>query len=107
MQVVSSDGTPLVRPRVAPVADAFAAAEFGAPRLVGNAARLVADRWPGDLIQPESVAQQAAPDITWVTWLGVAANPAASKPRPLYLRPVDAKPQVTPALDQPAQPASP
>jgi hypothetical protein len=42
-----------------------------------------------------------------VAWLGVAANPDRSKPRPLYLRPVDAKPQVPAALDQPAPAPAP
>jgi len=102
MQVVGSDGAPLIRPRVAPVADVFAQSGSGAPRLVGNAARLVADRWPDNMAQPESVEQHAAPEITWVAWLGVAADPASSKPRPLYLRPVDAKPQTVAASVAPA-----
>jgi tRNA threonylcarbamoyladenosine biosynthesis protein TsaB len=106
VQVVGGDGAALVRPHVAKVADVFAHASFGAPRLVGNAAQLVADRWPADLVQPESVAQQSAADISWVAWLGVAANPSASKPRPLYLRAVDAKPQVAAASAQPVPPAT-
>jgi tRNA threonylcarbamoyladenosine biosynthesis protein TsaB len=97
MQVVSGDGASLVRPRVAATADVFADflahAQLGAPRLVGNAARLVADRWPADLAPPAGVEQRAAPDIGWIAWLGVAADPSSSRPRPLYLRPVDAKPQ--------------
>jgi tRNA threonylcarbamoyladenosine biosynthesis protein TsaB len=93
MQVVGGDGTALVHPCVVPIADVFQHAQSGAPRLVGNAARLVADRWPAALTPPASVEQQAAPDIAWVAWLGVAADPAASRPRPLYLRAVDAKPQ--------------
>ena len=102
MQVVGGDGAPLVRPRVTPIADIFAQSRFGAPHLVGNAARVVADRWPADLARPESVDQQPAPDIGWVAWLGVAADPASSKPRPLYLRPVDAKPQAVAASAAPA-----
>lgn len=94
MQAVDSDGTPLIRPRLAPIADAFTSVRFGAPRLVGNAARMVADRWPADVPPPASVAQQAAADIAWVAWLGVAADPASARPRPLYLRQPDARPQV-------------
>src|SRR6185437_7404603 len=41
-QVVSGDGGALVSPRVAPVTEALAASRFGAPHLVGNAARLLA-----------------------------------------------------------------
>ena len=102
MQVVGGDGTALVRPHVAKVDDVFSHASLGAPRLVGNAARLVAERWPTDLAPPVSIDQQVAPDIGWVAWLGVAAEPSASKPRPLYLRPVDAKPQVTPDRSTPS-----
>jgi tRNA threonylcarbamoyladenosine biosynthesis protein TsaB len=97
MQVVGGDGAGLVRPCVVPIADVFAHAQHGAPRLVGNAAALVAARWPADLAPPASVEQQAAPDIAWIAWLGVAADPSASKPRPLYLRPVDARPQASAA----------
>jgi tRNA threonylcarbamoyladenosine biosynthesis protein TsaB len=102
MQAVSSAGAPLIRPRVAPIADTFAAVSFGMPRLAGNAARMVADRWPADIASPTSIEQQSAVDIIWVAWLGVAANPETSLPRPLYLRPPDAKPQVAAALGQPA-----
>jgi tRNA threonylcarbamoyladenosine biosynthesis protein TsaB len=106
LQIVGGNGAPLVRPCVAPIADVFAHAELGAPRLVGNAARLVADRWPAGATQPASVEQQAAPDITWIAWLGVAADPSASRPRPLYLRPVDAKPQVAATPDQSTSPSA-
>src|ERR1700753_2363162 len=41
-QVVSGDGSALVSPRVAPIAEALAASRFGAPHLVGNAAPLLA-----------------------------------------------------------------
>jgi tRNA threonylcarbamoyladenosine biosynthesis protein TsaB len=105
MQVVGGDGAALVRPCIAPIADVFAHADLGAPRLVGNAARLVADRWPADVTPPASIEQQGAPDIGWVAWLGVAADPSSSKPRPFYLRAVDAKPQAATAPAQPAPPA--
>ena len=69
--------------RVAAMADVFEAAGFGELHLVGNAARFVADRWPVDAVQPASVDQQAAPDVSWVAWLGAAADPAAnSNPAP-------------------------
>jgi tRNA threonylcarbamoyladenosine biosynthesis protein TsaB len=105
MQVVGGDGAAMVRPRVAAVIDVVDTVRFGPPRLVGNAARFVADRWPEGTPPPASVEQQAAPDIAWVAWLGVAADPAAAKPRPLYLRAPDAKPQAA-APNQPALSAS-
>src|SRR6516225_11501290 len=40
-QVVSGNGGSLIRPRVAPIAEALAASRFGAPHLVGNAAHIL------------------------------------------------------------------
>ena len=91
-QAMSGDGAPLIQPRGAPVAEALAVSRFGAPHLVGNAARLLADRWPAHAPPPVAVNQQAAPDIAWVAWLGAAVSPDAAPPRPYYLRAPDARP---------------
>jgi tRNA threonylcarbamoyladenosine biosynthesis protein TsaB len=107
-QVVSADGNALVRPRVAPIEQALDAARFGAPHLVGNAAKILAERWPTDALPPSSVDAQPAPDIAWVAWLGAAVNPDSAPPRPYYLRPPDAKPsQDRPREDLPGQTAKP
>ena len=74
-QVVSGDGGSLMRPRVAPIEEALGAARFGAPHLVGNAAKILADRWPADAPPPFKVDAQPAPDIAWVAWLGAAVSP--------------------------------
>lgn len=95
-QVVGGSGNSLIRARVAPVSEALAASRLGAPRLVGNAAKLLADRWPAQALPPVKIDQQPAPDITWVAWLGAAANPNTAPARPFYLRPPDAKPQAAP-----------
>src|SRR3954454_3864812 len=71
-QVVSGDRGSLVKPKVAPIAEALEAARFGAPHLVGNAARNLADRWPKDAPPPFQVDSLPAPDIGWVAWLGAA-----------------------------------
>jgi tRNA threonylcarbamoyladenosine biosynthesis protein TsaB len=92
LQVVSGHGGPLVTPRVAPIEEALAAARFGAPLLAGNAANMLAERWPKDAPPPVKVDQQAAPDIVWVAWLAAAVDPAVATPRPFYLRAPDAKP---------------
>lgn len=105
MQMVSGNGTPLVRPGVVPIDGALQAVRFGAPRLVGNAAALLAARWPSDAPPPVLVDPQPAPDIAWVAWLGVAADPAAAPARPYYLRAPDAKPQSS-LMQQAAQSAS-
>lgn len=92
LQVVSGHGGPLVTPRVAPIEEALSASRFGAPILTGNAANLLAERWPKDATPPVKVDQQGAPDISWVAWLAAAVDPAVATPRPFYLRAPDAKP---------------
>jgi tRNA threonylcarbamoyladenosine biosynthesis protein TsaB len=96
VQIVSGDGNPLVEPCVIPIDAAIAASRFGAPHLVGNAANLLAARWPRDLPPPLTIDPRPAPDIGWVAWLGAAADPAGQPPRPLYLRAPDAKPPAPP-----------
>jgi tRNA threonylcarbamoyladenosine biosynthesis protein TsaB len=105
LQVVSGNGGSLVTPRVAPVSEALDAARFGAPYLVGNAARILAERWPADAPPPVKVDPQPAPDIAWVAWLGAAVNPDVALARPFYLRAPDAKPPKDP-LPQASQPPS-
>jgi tRNA threonylcarbamoyladenosine biosynthesis protein TsaB len=90
-QVVSGNGSSLIRPKVAPIAEALAAARFGAPHLVGNAAGILAERWPAEAPPPFKVDPQPAPDIAWLAWLGAAVSPETSPPRPYYLRAPDAK----------------
>jgi tRNA threonylcarbamoyladenosine biosynthesis protein TsaB len=101
--VVSGNGGSLVTPRVAPVSEALDAARFGAPYLVGNAARILAERWPADAPPPVKVDPQPAPDIAWVAWLGAAVDPDVALARPFYLRAPDAKPQKDP-MPQASQP---
>src|SRR5580693_5460664 len=91
-QVVSGDGGSLIRPRVAPVEEALGASRFGPLWLVGNAAKILADRWPVHAVPPFKVEAQPAPDIAWVAWLGAAVSPDTAPARPYYLRAPDAKP---------------
>lgn len=91
-QAVGGDGSTLIVPQVAPVEEALAASRFGAPHLVGNAAKLLADRWPAHAAPPVAVDPQASPDIAWVAWLAAAVSPDAAPPRPYYLRAPDARP---------------
>src|SRR5258708_6670279 len=44
-QMVSGNGGSLIAPCVAPIEEALGASSFGAPYLVGNAAKILADRW--------------------------------------------------------------
>ncbi|MGY4628327.1 tRNA (adenosine(37)-N6)-threonylcarbamoyltransferase complex dimerization subunit type 1 TsaB [Bradyrhizobium sp. USDA 4486] len=101
-QIVAGDGSQLVRPGVAAIDEAIAASQFGAPHLVGNAAHILAERWPTDAAQPVAVDAQPAPDIDWVAWLGAAAAPETNPARPFYLKAPDAKPPALPPLAQAA-----
>jgi tRNA threonylcarbamoyladenosine biosynthesis protein TsaB len=103
-QLVSGDGGALIPPRVAPIEEALAASRFGAPHLVGNAAKVLADRWPADA-PPFQVDDQPAPDIAWLAWLGAAVDPDIAPARPYYLRAPDAKPQKD-LLQKASQPSS-
>src|SRR5450432_4656557 len=90
-QVVSGDGSSLIRPRLAPIEEALGASRFGPLHLIGNAAGILAGRWPADAPPPFSVDPQPAPDIAWVAWLGAAVSPDTAPARPFYLRAPDAK----------------
>jgi tRNA threonylcarbamoyladenosine biosynthesis protein TsaB len=93
-QVVSGDGSPLIEPKVAPIAEALEASH-----LVGNAAKILADRWPAHAPPPFNVEPQPAPDIAWVAWVGAAVSPETAPARPYYLRAPDAKPPKDPLHD--------
>jgi tRNA threonylcarbamoyladenosine biosynthesis protein TsaB len=103
-QVVSGDGSSLIGPRVGPIEEALGASRFGAPHLVGNAANILAARWPAHAPPPFKVDAQGAPDIAWVAWLGAAVSPDTAPARPYYLRAPDAKPpkQRLPKASQPS-----
>jgi len=94
LQVFGAGGRTLVAPRVAPLREAVqSAAASGAPRLTGNAARLLAAAWPANEPPPACVEQSGAPDIAWVARLGAAAQETGAPVKPLYLRAPDAQPQ--------------
>jgi tRNA threonylcarbamoyladenosine biosynthesis protein TsaB len=92
MQVFGPGGRALIAPRLAAVRDAVQAARTGAALIVGSAADLVAAEWPAGEPPPTFVAA-GAPDIGWVARLGAAAQADRAMPKPLYLRPPDARPQ--------------
>jgi tRNA threonylcarbamoyladenosine biosynthesis protein TsaB len=102
-QVVSGNGSSLIRPQVVPIEEALGASRFGAPHLVGNAAKILADRWPAHALPPFKIDAQIAPEIAWVAWLGAAVSPNTAPARPFYLRAPDAKLPKDP-LQKAAQP---
>jgi tRNA threonylcarbamoyladenosine biosynthesis protein TsaB len=89
----------MLRARVGSIDEALESARYGALHLVGNAGLLLSQRWPAKATPPFKVDATAAPDITWVAWLGAAVNPETAPPRPYYLRAPDVKapaPPLTP-----------
>jgi tRNA threonylcarbamoyladenosine biosynthesis protein TsaB len=104
-QMVSGDGSSLIKPNVAPIAEALDAQRFGTPYLVGNAAKILAERWPADAPPPFKIDAQPAPDIAWVAWLGAAISPESAPAKPYYLRAPDAKPPKDP-LANASQPSA-
>ncbi|HVZ54768.1 MAG TPA: tRNA (adenosine(37)-N6)-threonylcarbamoyltransferase complex dimerization subunit type 1 TsaB [Pseudolabrys sp.] len=94
LQVVGPRGRTLFAPRLTPMREALrVASASGAPRVVGNAADLLAARWPAGERPPSVLEQRGAPDIGWVARLGAAASDTGAPPKPLYLRAPDAQPQ--------------
>jgi tRNA threonylcarbamoyladenosine biosynthesis protein TsaB len=93
MQVFGPGGRAAIAPRLATLGEAVEAARMRAPALLtGSAADLVAAEWPADEPPPKVVAANA-PEISWVARLGAAAQEDRAAPKPLYLRPPDARPQ--------------
>jgi tRNA threonylcarbamoyladenosine biosynthesis protein TsaB len=84
-QVVSGNGSSLVRAKVAPISEALEASSFGA-----------------DAPPPIKVEAMPAPDINWVAWLGAAVTPGTAPAKPYYLRAPDAKPSQDIVGSQPA-----
>src|SRR5258705_1515438 len=105
-QVVSGNGSALISPCIAPIEEALDASRFGAPHLVGNAANILAERWPAQAPPPFKVDAQSAPDIAWVAWLGAAVTPDSAPARPFYLRAPDARIPKDP-LPKASQPSAP
>jgi tRNA threonylcarbamoyladenosine biosynthesis protein TsaB len=94
LQMVGAGGRKLVAPRVATLAEAIRSAAIGLVRIIGSGANLIAAHWPSaDLPAPLLVDARVAPDIAWVARIGAKAPADRAPPRPLYLRPPDARPQ--------------
>ena len=94
VQVYGTGGATLMAPRLASLRETvLRAAASGAPRLVGNAAELLAAAWPPNERPPATVMASRAPGIDWVARLGVVADPSKAPAKPLYLRAPDARPQ--------------
>jgi tRNA threonylcarbamoyladenosine biosynthesis protein TsaB len=98
LQMFGAGGRTLVAARACGLRDAIRAVALGPARIAGSGAPMLAAHWPASVVAPLVIDARPAPDIAWVARLGAAADPAQAKPRPLYLRPPEAKPQDASAL---------
>jgi tRNA threonylcarbamoyladenosine biosynthesis protein TsaB len=91
LQVFGAGGRTLVAPRLMPIEEALRAALQNAARIVGSAARAVAEA--GDARRLEVIDSGPAPDIAWVARIGAVIPETDAAPKPQYLRAPDAQPQ--------------
>jgi tRNA threonylcarbamoyladenosine biosynthesis protein TsaB len=96
-QAYEMSGRPLFAPRAGPLRDAIRSAGAGPARFVGDAAGLLAAEARRDGLACE-VYPSLYPDIDAVALIAHAADPATSPPRPLYVKPPDAKPAAGEAI---------
>jgi tRNA threonylcarbamoyladenosine biosynthesis protein TsaB len=88
-QAFDAAGRPLWEPEAGPAAG-FADRISVGMVLAGSGSRLVAASFPAST---RIVHEDTAPDIAALVRLGLEAPPPSGPPRPLYLRPPDARPQ--------------
>jgi tRNA threonylcarbamoyladenosine biosynthesis protein TsaB len=93
LQVFGAGGRTLIAPRLAPLNEAVRAASETPARIVGSAAKAVADGLAQTAPAPVIVDARDAPDIAWVAHIGAAVSEAHAPPKPQYLRAPDAQPQ--------------
>ena len=96
-QSYEANGRPLCAPRVGAPLEAIRAVGAGPTRLAGDAAEMLAAE--ARRVGMACEAYPAAyPDIVAVARVALAADPAANPPRPLYIKPPDAKPSAGEAI---------
>ncbi|MDF2994869.1 MAG: tsaB [Xanthobacteraceae bacterium] len=93
IQMFGAGGRVLISARAVGIKEAARAVAIGPVRIAGSGAALLAESWPAGEPAPLLVDAAATPDAIWLARLASVADPARSKPRPLYLRGPDARPQ--------------
>ena len=93
LQTFAPGGRTVIAPRIAPISEAVRIAAETPARIVGNAARLVADGLKSQGKPSIVVDDRAAPDIAWIATTGAAMDQDQAPPKPQYLRAPDAQPQ--------------
>jgi tRNA threonylcarbamoyladenosine biosynthesis protein TsaB len=92
-QAVAPGGRTVVAPALIGMRDAVRLIGTGAVTLIGSGAPAIAVEALTCGIDAVVNDASAAPDVSWVGRLGLAADPEQALPRPLYLREPDARPQ--------------
>ncbi len=93
LQTFAPGGHTVIAPRLASIDEAVRRAAEKPARIVGNAAKIVADKAIAMRTLPIVIDDRAAPDIAWVASTGAAMQEEVAPPKPLYLRAPDAQPQ--------------
>ena len=96
-QTFEAAGRPLFAPRVGAPLEAIRSVGAGPARLAGDATEILAAeaRRAG---LPCEAHPAAYPDIVAIARIALASDPAANPPRPLYVKPPDAKPAAGEAI---------
>jgi tRNA threonylcarbamoyladenosine biosynthesis protein TsaB len=91
--MVAPGGRSVIQPTIIGIRDAVRLIGAGPVALNGSGAPAIAVEALTSGIDAVVPSGAGEPDIAWVARLGLAADPAQTLPKPLYLRSPDAKPQ--------------
>ncbi|MGA2042574.1 MAG: tRNA (adenosine(37)-N6)-threonylcarbamoyltransferase complex dimerization subunit type 1 TsaB [Roseiarcus sp.] len=92
LQLFEATGRPLLPPRIDGLREAARAIGAGPVRIVGSGARLLAVEAARLGVAVERADGADFPDIVAVARIGLATEPRTCPPRPVYLKPPDARP---------------
>jgi tRNA threonylcarbamoyl adenosine modification protein YeaZ len=97
LQAFEPDGRPLHPPRLVSLREAIAAVGPGPTRVAGDCAEALASAARRAGVACESAAA-AYPDVVAVARVGARLDPRQNAPRPLYVKPPDARPKAAEAI---------
>ncbi|MGD1036479.1 MAG: tRNA (adenosine(37)-N6)-threonylcarbamoyltransferase complex dimerization subunit type 1 TsaB [Roseiarcus sp.] len=90
-QAFESSGRPFFAPRVASLREAVRAIGVGRAHMAGNAAKALALEAQRAGLAYDSPGAADYPDIVAIARIGLASDPRDCPPRPLYVKPPDAR----------------
>ncbi len=92
LQAFEPSGRPLLAPRIASLRDAVRAIGAGPARVAGDGAEALALEAQRAGLACDASGAAAYPDIVAIARIALASDPETCPPRPLYVKPPDAKP---------------